>query len=84
MNSYYLHQLANAIRIKFGTSSSEPNQYQLERIIQDVESLRRYNNYPSNSEWQNIVKRYCPSTGDYIYRGLDNSDLNTLLEMAKK
>ncbi len=84
MNSYYLQQLASSIRVKFGTSSSEPNQYQLENIIKAIEDIRRYNRYPSNEEWLKIVKYYCPSTGNYIYKGIDNSDLNTLLEMAKK
>jgi hypothetical protein len=84
MNSQYLQQLANSIRIKFGTSSSEPTQYQLEKIIQDIDNIRKSGSHPSNSDWQKIVKLRCPSTGNYIYKGLDNSDLNTLLEMAKK
>jgi len=84
MNSYYLQQLADAIRKKFGTSSSEPNMYQLEQIINEIERIRLYNKYPSDTEWAGIVKKHCPSTSTWVTKGLDNSDLNALLQMAKK
>ena len=81
MKSSY-QQLANSIKIKFGTGPDEPNEYQIEKIIQDIENIKKTGSRPSDSDWYSIVKKYCPSAGSYKYSGLDNSDLNTLLSLA--
>jgi hypothetical protein len=82
MNEDY-QSLANSILVKFGTAPYEPNSSQLIAIISDINSLINQGIIPTDAQWLSIVQRHCPSTGQYKYSGLDNSDLNTLLKLAQ-
>jgi hypothetical protein len=78
------NELAQSIKIKFGTSPNEPTDLQLSNVIKDIDAIFQSGKRPTESEWFNIVKKYCPTAGTWKYAGLDNSDLNTLLIMARK
>lgn len=77
-------KLALALKIKFGTAPSEPNEQQLEGIKRDIQSLAAHGRPPADRDWQEVVSRHCPGTGKYKYAGADNSDLITLLQMVTK
>ena len=77
-------ELAQAIKIKFGTAPDNPTTYQLEKIKQDLKVLVAQGITPSERDWVKIVKKHCPEAGKYFYKGLDNSDLTTLLQLATK
>lgn len=77
-------ELAHRIKIKFGTSPNEPTSYQLEKIKQDIQVLVAKGITPSEKDWADIVKRYCPDAGSYFYKGADTSDLITLMQLATK
>ncbi|WP_226611403.1 hypothetical protein [Marinobacter nauticus] len=77
-------ELAHKIKIKFGTAPNDPTSYQLERIKQDIQSLVAKGVTPSESDWAEIVKKYCPGAGNYAYKGADTSDLITLMQLATK
>lgn len=70
------------IRVTFGTSHYEPTHDQQQRIAHDFLSAYTQGKLNSRQDCFEIVKRHCPSAGKYSYRGLDNSDLNTLLQLA--
>ena len=72
--------LDHEVRMKFGTSQYEPNQVQLTAICRDV--AYEHNQGRTLGDFAAVVKRYCPTAGTYGYKGLDNSDLNTLLALA--
>lgn len=82
--SQHDQELAHAIKIKFGTAPNNPTTYQLEKIKQDLKALVAQGITPSESDWLEIVKKHCSETGNYFYKGLDNSDLTTLLQLATK
>lgn len=77
-------ELAHKIKIKFGTAPNEPTSYQLEKIKQDIQALVAKGITPSAKDWADIVKKYCPDAGSYIYKGADTSDLITLMQLATK
>lgn len=77
-------ELARIIKIKFGTDPNSPTSSQLEKIKQDIQNLVSRGITPSEKDWAEIVKKHCPSAGSYIYKGADNSDLITLLQLATK
>jgi hypothetical protein len=77
-------ELAHQIKIKFGTGPNEPNSYQLGKIKQEIQSLVAKGITPSAKDWADIVKKYCPDAGSYIYKGADTSDLITLMQLATK
>ena len=77
-------ELALAIKLKFGTAVNSPSECQLHGIKQDVRLLVDKGIIPSNSDWFEIVKKHCPETGNNFYKGLDNSDLIILLQLATK
>lgn len=77
-------ELAYAIKIKFGTAPNNPTTYQLENIKQDIKDLVAQGITPTESDWFDIVKKHCPETGNYFYKGMDTSDLITLLQLATK
>lgn len=82
--SQHDQELAQAIKIKFGTAPDNPTTYQLEKIKQDIKALVAQEITPSERDWVEIVKKHCPEAGNYFYKGLDNSDLTTLLQLATK
>lgn len=61
---------------------SEPNEKQLFKIKAAALEIIKKGNKPTEDEWREIVRRYCPSFGTGIYGGVDNSDLNALLVRA--
>ncbi|WP_164518224.1 hypothetical protein [Pseudoalteromonas rubra] len=75
-------KLGYELKIKFCTP--ELNSYQIQSIKNDVKALVERGITPSESEWAEIVKKYCPEAGNYLYRGADTSDLITLLQLATK
>lgn len=77
-------ELSHRLKLKFGTAPSEPNSYQLANIKQDIQALVVKGIMPSERDWAEIVKKYCPSAGNYGYKGADNSDLITLMQLATK
>ncbi len=83
MNTYD-QKLAYCLKIKFGTNPNCPTPYQLELIKQDVRELLSKEIKPTENDWFDIVKKRCPDTGKYIYKGIDNSDLITLLQLSTK
>ncbi|MDL0433992.1 hypothetical protein QPM17_22890 [Marinobacter sp. TBZ242] len=77
-------ELAHRIKIKFGTAPTEPTSYQLDKIKQDIQALVAQGLTPSEKDWADIVKKYCPDAGSYLYKGADTSDLITLMQLATK
>ncbi|MBP6437606.1 MAG: hypothetical protein KA288_09430 [Paludibacteraceae bacterium] len=77
-------ELSHKIKLKFGTAPNEPTSYQLERIKQDIQALVAKGITPSARNWDEIVKKYCPDAGSYTYKGVDTSDLITLIQLATK
>lgn len=77
-------ELSYKIKIKFCTAPDEPNQYQLENIKRDIKDFVDKGITPSHNDWAQVVKNYCPQSGTYFYRGMDSSDLSTLLILATK
>ena len=78
----YDGDLAHSIMMKFGTAPGEPNESQLTNIKQEIDAIRKAGSLPSEEDWRKVVKRFCPSAGSWIRKGVDNSDLNTLLLLA--
>lgn len=77
-------RLAHALKIKFGTAPHEPTAGQLQSIKQYIEAIRATGRMPTDADWAHAVGKYCPGAGTHKYAGVDNSDLNTLLELATK
>lgn len=71
-----------ALRIQFKTSDVEPTDSQLQSIISDIERIQA-TRIPTVQDWGQIVAKHCPSTGKWLYKGLDFSDLNALLAKIK-
>ncbi|MGX1172141.1 hypothetical protein AB7M32_000866 [Pseudomonas sp. R151218B TE3479] len=66
----------------FGTSPHEPNRSQAFNISSEAVSYARSGNVLDAAKWAELVKKHCPSAGQWIYKGLDNSDIRTLLALA--
>lgn len=79
-------ELAQKIKIRFGTVTTEPSSAQLEKIKQDIQELYAKGVTPSEDDWMEAVRRYCPDAGGYkyLYEGAETADLQTLLELATK
>lgn len=76
--------LAHRIKIKFGTAPNEPSDFQLSQIKAALKDILNNGKTPSKSDWDLIVKKYCPGAGKYFYGGADTSDLVALLQLATK
>jgi hypothetical protein len=76
--------LAHKIMIEFGTGGGEPTEIQLTYIKAALGQIVASGKTPAWADWQRAVYQYCPSAGKHKYAGIDNSDLNTLLELARK
>lgn len=75
-------QLAHSLKMRFKTSDEEPSEEQLSEIKKTLLQIQRGGRAPTTNDWREAVTLYCPSAGKYKYAGVDNSDLNTLLELA--
>lgn len=73
---------AYRIRMTFGTSPHEPNRSQAFNISSEAVIYARSGNALDAAKWAELVKKHCPSAGQWAYRGLDNSDIRTLLALA--
>ncbi|EJI1394757.1 hypothetical protein NDL37_004524 [Vibrio parahaemolyticus] len=80
----YDQELAHRIKLKFGTAPEQPNAAQLNNIKRDIQALVDKGKVPNEDDWFEIVKKYCPDAGNYVYLGADNSDLITLMQLATK
>ena len=76
--------LSHKIRMTFGTNPNEPNKSQLTMIAMEVKRAYDSGRIKSLRDYSEIVKKHCPSAGTWGYKGLDNSDLNTLIALAIK
>jgi len=79
-------ELAQKIKIRFGTATTEPSSTQLDKIKQDIQALVAKGDTPSENDWKEVVRRYCPDAGGYkyLYQGAEIPDLAEMLEMAMK
>jgi len=84
INNIRDRNLAQAIKIRYGTAPTEPSSKQLELIKLAVDAVVRQKRPLSDEVVAEIVYRYCPGAGHYGYHGLDNADLITLLMLAIK
>jgi len=76
------NDLAHALRLKFGLAPGEPNAHQLASIKARITGVRQSGRTPTTDDWRAAVASTCPTFGTFGYKGLDNSDLNTLLALA--
>ncbi|HIF6198068.1 hypothetical protein CGI23_24670 [Vibrio parahaemolyticus] len=74
-------ELQHQIRMKFGTSPNEPSQYQLHEIVNKTNELYNAKQSVTEDELRIIVSDSCPTTGSWIYKGLDTTDVVTLLTL---
>lgn len=74
--------LAHALRMRFGLPPAQPTDSQLASIEAAIKRLKDLGRTATQSDWAEVVKNYCPGYGEWVYRGADNSDLNTLLALA--
>jgi hypothetical protein len=77
-------KLAQALKLKFGTSPSEPSATQMLSITAQIAKVTASGRTPTEDDWRKAVHTACPDAGRHKYAGLDNSDLNTLLALATK
>ncbi|MBX9935979.1 MAG: hypothetical protein K2Y10_05250 [Burkholderiaceae bacterium] len=59
-----------------------PTHAQLEKIAQEIKQRIESGEILNRTTCQNIIVEHCGSTRMFLIKGLDNSDLNTLLAMA--
>jgi len=71
-------KLAHALKLRFGMGPNAPSNEQLQLIKSAIQKIKN----PTEKDWADVVKHYCPCYGLYKYAGMDNSDLNTLLALA--
>lgn len=70
--------LKHALRIRYGTNHHEPNDAQMQSIINYLNQLPKH----TENDVKNAVYYYCPSAGTHRYASEDNSDVNSLLAQA--
>lgn len=75
--------LRHALTIKFGLRYNEPTDTQLELILRRIELIRLAGRIPTLADWRNITASICSTFQTTVYSGVDNSDLNLLLSLAK-
>lgn len=81
----YDSELSQRLKLRFGLSQTEPNQFQLDGIKQDIRQLHDIKgNDLTIDDWSTVVKRWCPSFQTHRYLGIDNSDINSLLILATR
>lgn len=59
-----------------------PTRQQLTDIENDINDSIKSGKVLSKSDCRNIVVKHCGSTKMFVTKGVDNSDLNTLLSLA--
>lgn len=77
-----LMDFAYRIRMTFGTSPHEPSRSQVFCISSEAVAYAKSGNVLDAAKWSELVKKHCPSAGQWVYKGLDNSDIRTLLALA--
>jgi hypothetical protein len=78
-----LFRLGQSLRTRFGTAPQEPDLEQIARVIVDIEGILKKRT-PVDADWEDSVKRHCPSTGSQFYPATDFSDLNAILEEIRR
>jgi hypothetical protein len=74
---------AHRLQMKFGLSYTEPTDFQISQIRADVlRIVNQQGRQPTLAEWTRIVGSYCRSIGTHARMGVDNTDLNLLLQLA--
>lgn len=77
-------ELSHLLRMKFGTSPNEPTALQLRTIASQISRLHKSGVSVTLAHWAQAVQSNCPTAGQWAYRGVDNSDISTLLALAIK
>lgn len=77
-------RLGHGIKMKYGTAPQDPDERQLSAIKAQLKAILDSGRVPTAEEWRVTVYTNCPSAGQYVYRGIDNSDLTALLKLATK
>lgn len=74
---------AYSLQMKFGLSPTEPTDFQISQIRADVlKIVDQFGRQPTLAEWAQIVGSHCRSIGTHARMGVDNTDLNLLLQLA--
>lgn len=76
--------LSYLLRMKFGTAPNEPTASQVRSIALHIKRLHDSGVSVTAAHWAQAVQTNCPSAGQWAYRGVDNSDISTLLALAIK
>lgn len=76
MNSNKIDKLSHALKIKFGLPPHSPTKEELIEIVLEIEKIPK--SQRTDEVWFAILKDIIPNTGKYVYKGLDNSDINQL------
>ncbi|WP_175891405.1 hypothetical protein [Burkholderia cepacia] len=75
-------KLGRSLKLRFRLAPAEPTTQQLSRIKAAISDVIASGRLPTDNDWYRAVAANCSSTGKYVYGGVDNSDLNTLLALA--
>ncbi|MCH5532403.1 hypothetical protein L6205_25050 [Pseudomonas syringae pv. syringae] len=75
-------ELAHTLRMRFGLPPAQPTDAQLANIKAAIKQIKDFGRTATQADLADVVKKYCPGVGEWIYKGADNSDLNTLLALA--
>lgn len=75
-------KLAHALKVQFGLAPQEPNEEQLLAIKTTINRIQQSGRNATVADWRAAVAAACSTFGQWIYKGLDNSDLNVLLALA--
>ena len=77
-------KIAHNLKIKFKLPRDRPTEYELDRILADIQQLRQQEQRDAtDDEWRVITYRHVKFEGHYLYEGLDMSDLNTLFAQLR-
>lgn len=76
-NGFFLQDQDDIWHFNTGTNRS-----QAFNISSEAVRYARSGKVLDAAKWAELVKKHCPSAGQWIYKGLDNSDIRTLLALA--
>jgi len=75
-------KLAHTLKVQFGLAPHEPNEAQLLAIKTAITRIQQSGRNAADADWRAAVAAACPTIGQWLYKGMDNSDLNVLLALA--
>jgi hypothetical protein len=76
------NKLEDVLRSHCNLIDWHPTSLQLENIKNDIKQLLKVGVTLSIADCQRIIVKHCGSTQMLVTKGVDNSDLNTLLAIA--